>query len=62
MSAIGHAVVGDDRYAGVRRDVPVARPMLHARSLGFTHPETGEEMSFSCELPADFLAVLAALS
>ena len=62
MSAIGHAVVGDDRYAGVRRDVPVARPMLHARSLGFTHPETGEEMSFSCELPDDFLAILASLS
>ena len=62
MSAIGHAVVGDDRYAGVRRDVPVTRPMLHARSLGFVHPVTGDDMSFSCELPDDFLAVLATLS
>jgi 23S rRNA pseudouridine1911/1915/1917 synthase len=58
MSAIGHPVVGDDRYGGVRRDVPVGRPLLHARSLGFDHPVTGEPMEFDSVIAADFAEVL----
>lgn len=34
------------------------RQALHAKSLGFVHPETGEEMYFDSELPEDFQAVL----
>jgi len=30
------------------------RPMLHARTLGFTHPRTGEPLDFSREPPEDF--------
>jgi len=29
------------------------RQALHARTLGFRHPETGEEMFFSADIPAD---------
>ncbi|MEX2590189.1 MAG: RluA family pseudouridine synthase [Chitinophagales bacterium] len=34
------------------------RQALHAKSLGFVHPETGKEMLFESELPEDFTAVL----
>ena len=39
-----------------------ARPMLHARSLGFRHPVTGEEISFAVEPPPDFVDVFTELS
>jgi len=35
------------------------RQALHARSLGFIHPETGKRMFFESELPGDFTAVLS---
>lgn len=34
------------------------RQALHAKSLGFKHPATGEEMNFSVDLPDDMVAVL----
>ena len=39
----------------------VARQLLHARRLGFTHPATLERVAFEAPLPADMLAVMAAL-
>ena len=30
------------------------RPMLHARTLGFQHPITGEQLDFAVDPPADF--------
>lgn len=38
------------------------RPMLHARTLGFRHPATGEEMDFAADPPADFEEVFRALT
>jgi 23S rRNA-/tRNA-specific pseudouridylate synthase len=35
--------------------------MLHARTLGFAHPRSGEPMSFTREAPADFQGVLERL-
>jgi 23S rRNA pseudouridine1911/1915/1917 synthase len=61
LSAIGHAVVGDERYRGVRGKLPCPRPFLHAEALGFDHPVTGERLRFTSELPADLAAVLAGL-
>ncbi|HEY2910238.1 MAG TPA: RluA family pseudouridine synthase [Gemmataceae bacterium] len=37
------------------------RPMLHAASLGFIHPETGEAMRWEVKPPADFAAIWADL-
>ena len=37
------------------------RPALHAQTLGFMHPISGERMQFSSELPEDFQTVLRAL-
>ena len=34
------------------------RQALHARSLGFVHPTTGEEVYFESALPADLQAVI----
>lgn len=34
------------------------RQALHAKTLAFTHPTTGERMSFDCPLPEDFAAVM----
>jgi len=35
------------------------RQALHAKTLGFTHPGTGERMDFQSELPEDMQKVLA---
>jgi 23S rRNA pseudouridine1911/1915/1917 synthase len=72
LASIGHPVAGDETYGGRREPAcrsPQARealrgllrPALHAASLAFTHPATGERVSFRTDLPADLLAVLACL-
>ena len=62
FAAIGHAVVGDDRYGGARPAVALDRPFLHAEELAFDHPGTGERVRFSSRLPQDLVDVLATLS
>ena len=51
---IGHPVCGDPIY-GSPKGAKVPRLMLHAYSLSFTHPTTGERMTFTAELPEEFL-------
>ena len=66
LSAIGHPIVGDALYGGVHRRVAqslravqrLTRPFLHAERIAFTHPRTGERLSFTAPLPADLEAVL----
>lgn len=62
LASIGHPVVGDAQYGGVRAGLRAGRPMLHARELAFDHPRTGERSSFSTPAPADFAALVALLS
>lgn len=62
LAAIGHPIVGDNRYRGTRPGLHVDRPWLHAATLRFEHPETGEELSFASPLPADLVAVLDTLA
>jgi 23S rRNA pseudouridine1911/1915/1917 synthase len=66
LAAIGHPVVGDDRYGGAGsedwRPLPAGRPFLHAASLAFDHPVTGERLTFSSPLPDDLQAVLQRVS
>jgi 23S rRNA pseudouridine1911/1915/1917 synthase len=52
MAHIGHPLVGDVVYG--KSKIPVARPMLHAYKLGFTHPRSGETMEFTAPVPDDF--------
>ena len=51
MKAIGHPLAGDYLYAP--EDCSAERPLLHSRSLEFTHPVTGERMKLTAELPED---------
>jgi len=61
LSAIGHPVVGDGEYGGVRRHVaaderPVQRlerPFLHAARLRLTHPSDGRRFEFTSPMPPD---------
>ena len=51
---IGHPVCGDPIY-GSPKGARVPRLMLHAWSLTFTHPATGQRMTFTTDLPPEFL-------
>lgn len=59
MAAIEHAVVGDDRYRGVRPAIETPRIFLHSAALEFDHPvRPDERLAFVSELPPDLAAVL----
>ncbi|NQN91348.1 RluA family pseudouridine synthase [Streptococcus suis] len=53
MAYIGHPVAGDEVY-GPRKTLKGHGQFLHARTLGFTHPKTGEVVAFTAEAPAIF--------
>lgn len=57
MAYIGHPVAGDEIY-GPRKTLKGHGQFLHARTLGFTHPRTGEVLEFTAEAPAIFLETL----
>ncbi len=66
LSEIGHPIVGDAVYGGLRRRVPgdlrpvlgLDRPFLHAGRLVFHHPSDGRKMEFEAPLPRDLQTVL----
>ena len=74
MSQLGHPIFNDERYGGaeIRKGTIYAkyrqfiqncfaicpRQALHARTLGFVHPRTGEWLQFGSELPEDMAALL----
>ena len=74
MKHIGHPLFADERYGGceILRGERTAsykayiqncfklcpRQALHARTLGFKHPRTGEQMDFTSDLPDDLGAVI----
>ena len=60
MAYIGHPVAGDKSY-GPRKTLKGHGQFLHAKTLGFTHPRTGEVMEFSVEVPEVFQATLVQL-
>ncbi len=60
MAYIGHPLVGDRVYAPVKR-APIEGQALHAATLGFIHPATGDKLSFSSPLPEDMETLLAGL-
>lgn len=53
LNYIDHPVAGDKIY-GPKKSLEGNGQFLHARMLEFTHPRTGETMSFEAELPALF--------
>ena len=49
--AMGHPILGDDLYANEPAFLQANRLMLHATSLDFTHPLSGERIRFACDCP-----------
>lgn len=66
LKYLGFPIVGDSKYGGrktVRLDHRwVPRQFLHAARIEFTHPKTGERMSFESKLPEDLEKALAVVS
>ena len=60
MAYIGHPVAGDEVY-GPRKTLKGHGQFLHAKTLGFTHPRTGEVLEFSVEVPEIFQETLEKL-
>lgn len=74
MRHIGHPLLNDSRYGGdeilrgersasYRRFVAncfelCPRQALHARTLGFVHPATGQEMFFTSDVPTDMTSMI----
>ncbi|MEH7385037.1 RluA family pseudouridine synthase [Bacillus sp. JJ1521] len=56
LSHIGHPIVGDDLYGGLR--VEISRQALHCRELSFWHPMDKKEVVFYAELPVDMKELL----
>ena len=52
LAGIGHPVVGDQKYG--KRNEARTRLALHARSISFRHPFTGEECTFETRIPGYF--------
>ncbi|MDQ3759474.1 MAG: RluA family pseudouridine synthase [Actinomycetota bacterium] len=59
FAAIGLPLVADRRYGG-RSAFGLGRQFLHSASLGFTHPLSGEELSFESPPPPDLAQALEA--
>jgi 23S rRNA pseudouridine1911/1915/1917 synthase len=56
MVHIGHPVVGDSTYGRAHpANISVARPLLHAYKLGFTHPRSKQFMEFTAPVPDDMV-------
>lgn len=64
MAYKNHPILGDDVYGGaVKNEFDFLQGQcLHARTLGFVHPSSGENMLFTSELPEYFKKILTVLS
>jgi len=66
LTSLGHPILGDQTYGGKKvcaiESVEIPRVMLHARTLGFRHPVTGELHEFTKSLPSDMHQVYQALN
>jgi 23S rRNA pseudouridine1911/1915/1917 synthase len=71
LAYAGHGLIGDPTYGG-KRLLPSAAPgaalanafprqALHAATLGFDHPVTGERLDFTAPTPPDLAALIQAL-
>ncbi len=54
MAYLGHPVAGDTVYGGTKQPSGLNGQCLHAKTIGFVHPVTGEYLEFESDLPAYF--------
>lgn len=58
MASLGHPVAGDDVYGPHKVITKLGGQCLHARKIGFIHPESREYLEFASELPEYFTKFL----
>lgn len=59
MASIGHPILGDDMYGPKNPKIKgLEGQTLHAKVLGFVHPDTNAYIEFDSELPAYFTELL----
>lgn len=58
MTHIGHPLLGDTVYGVKKQPFRTDGQVLHAKTLGFIHPSTGEYLEFEAEIPESFKKVL----
>ncbi|MEB3753397.1 RluA family pseudouridine synthase [Acinetobacter sp. MD2(2019)] len=51
MQYLGHPIAGDTLYATAEQQSWTSRLCLHAASLSFSHPKTGQTLTFDCPVP-----------
>ena len=61
MAEIGYPVVGDIVYSNGKNPFGVVGQMLHAKSLDFVHPITGEKLHLEAPIPEYFENILSEL-
>lgn len=61
MQHLGYPIVGDPLYGPVHSKIKHEGQLLHASSLGFTHPLSGEFLTFKSELPDYFKKIIEKL-
>ncbi len=61
LAYMGYPVVGDMIYGKCKDKSRIQRQALHAARLEFTHPASGEHLSFFSPLPADMKELVAKL-
>ena len=61
MASLGHPLLGDPLYSNGKSPYRLQGQTLHAMTIGFLHPRSGEYLEVSAPLPAYFIKILADL-
>lgn len=61
MEYLGYPLVGDPKYSPMKTPFAINGQALHSLTLTFTHPRTGELMTFEAPLPEDMRKILTRL-
>jgi 23S rRNA pseudouridine1911/1915/1917 synthase len=61
MASIAHPLLGDDIYSSHKSPFKLEGQVLHAMTIGFIHPTTGEYVEFEAPLPEYFEKILSVL-
>ena len=61
MEYLGYPLVGDPKYSPMKTPFSIQGQALHSQTLEFTHPRTGERLSFEAPLPEDMHKIVTRL-
>lgn len=62
MAYLKHPVIGDPLYGPKSNPFGIQRQVLHAETLGFVHPRTGEKLEFSAQPPESYREIINMLA